>query len=236
MARPAVVLAPLLLGAELQTGRGARAVRLRITEVEAYEGAADPGSHGYRGRTERNRSLFGPPGTLYVYLSYGMHFCANLVCGDDGAASAVLLRGGEVLDGIRAARRRRGGVAEGPGLANGPAKLAQALGLDLAWDGAPVDLARPEPAADPGREAGRRSLRPGPAESGRRLLLSGVADAPPDRLRTGPRVGVSGAGGTDAYPWRFWLDGEPTVSRYRAAKASRGAAGTVGGRATGPIE
>jgi DNA-3-methyladenine glycosylase len=106
--RPATQVAPLLLGAVL-THAG---VSLRITEVEAYlGGGVDPGSHAFRGQTRRNSSMFGPPGRLYAYFTYGMHVCANVVCSPDGEASAVLIRGGEIVEGIADARFRRTSAA-----------------------------------------------------------------------------------------------------------------------------
>ncbi len=187
-------VAPALLGWRLTHG----GVTVRLTEVEAYAGGADPGSHAYRGRTPRTEVMFGPPGRLYVYFTYGMHWCANVVTGPDGAASAVLLRGGEVVAGHDLAAQRRPGVRERD-LARGPARLTTTLGIDGAQDG--LDLL--DRATD-----GR--LDP-PAEP--------VA---PARVRTGPRVGVSGPGGDgDAHPWRYWLDGEPTVSPYRRATVRR---------------
>jgi DNA-3-methyladenine glycosylase len=205
--RGALDVAPLLLNAVVATEVDGERVAVRLTEVEAYEGARDPGSHGYRGRTARNSALFGPPGTLYVYFTYGMHFCANIVCGGDGVASAVLMRAGEVVEGRSTAAARRRGPARDRDLANGPAKLAQALGLDRRHDGAVLGT----PAAALGTPA---------------ATLDGVAARAPAGMMRGPRVGVSGPGGGDAYAWRFWLPGEETVSRYRAAVARppRGAA------------
>jgi len=182
--RPADEVAPLLLGAVL-TGRG---VAVRLTEVEAYLGQDDPGSHASRGVTPRTRTMFGEPGRLYVYFSYGMHVCANIVCSPPGTASAVLLRAGEIVDGVELARERRPTARTDAELARGPARLTKALGIELdddtaALDGAPFTL---EPAPHP----------------------SPVA--------VGPRVGVSGEGGSEAFPLRFWIPGEPTVSAYRA--------------------
>jgi DNA-3-methyladenine glycosylase len=134
LAGPAEQVAPRLLGASL-THAG---VTVRLTEVEAYAGAADPGSHAYRGRTARNEVMFGPAGRLYVYFTYGMHTCANVVCGPDGTASAVLLRAGEIVDGIAWARERRVGSRDRD-LARGPARLCQALDITLEDYGA--DLA-----------------------------------------------------------------------------------------------
>ena len=168
---------------------------MRLTEVEAYAGAADPGSHAYRGRTTRTEVMFGPPGHLYVYFTYGMHWCANLVTGVEDAASAVLLRAGEVVAGHETAAARRPGVRERD-WARGPARLASSLGLGRADNGADVFGPEPEP---------RLEAPPEPVDA--------------DRIHTGPRVGVSGPGGDGgAYPWRFWLEGEPTVSVYRPGR------------------
>jgi DNA-3-methyladenine glycosylase len=130
--RPVLEVAPDLLGVVLSHG----GVAVRLTEVEAYDGPNDPGSHAYRGRTPRNGTMFGPPGHLYVYFSYGIHWCANVVCGPEGTASAVLLRAGEVVEGMGLARKRRGERVTARDLARGPARLTQALGLDRAHDGA----------------------------------------------------------------------------------------------------
>ena len=199
LAGPVLEVAPRLLGARLSTHLPDGVVVVRLTEVEAYDGEADPGSHAFRGRTARNEVMFGPAGHLYVYRHMGLHVCANVVTGVPGRASAVLLRGGEVVEGAdlaRERRRRRGVVRSDLDLARGPARLADALGLDLTMNGADVldDV--------------------GPV----RLV-------PPERrmdARTGPRVGVSGAGGDAvAHPWRFWVPGDPTVSAYRRAQPRR---------------
>lgn len=203
-ARPALDVAHRLLGCVLEHQTADGLVAVMLTEVEAYEGSADPASHAYRGRTARNAVMFGPPGHAYVYFTYGMHFCVNLVCLPEGTASAVLLRAGRVVEGaaLAAARRaasRNGSVAGGAPrtvadreLARGPARLCQALGIDRALDGA--DVCDP---ASPLRVRSARSARGGPA-------------TPP--ISRGPRVGVnSGA----QRPWRFWLTGDPTVSPYR---------------------
>ena len=181
---PATEVAPLLLGGVLH-GRG---VSVRLTEVEAYLGPQDPGSHAYRGRTRRNAIMFGPAGYLYAYFTYGMHVCANVVCGAEGEPTAVLLRAGEVISGVDVARRRRLTSTTDADLARGPARLCVALGITLDDDGA--DLATGALRLEPPRH-------PAPV------------------VATGPRTGVSGAGGTDDYPWRFWLPGEPSVSPYR---------------------
>jgi DNA-3-methyladenine glycosylase len=188
-------VAPLLLGAVLTHKSPEGAVSVRITEVEAYLGPhdsehPDPGSHTFRGPTGRNKPMFGPAGHLYVYFTYGMHYCANIVCGPPGVASALLLRGGEVVEGEGLARIRRPTSKSPTDLASGPAKLATALGLTT---------------ADSGRDALGEPFR---------------LELPVSRAReisTGPRVGFSGAGGSHEYPWRFWLTGDPTVSRYKAA-------------------
>ena len=187
---PVQEIAPALLGRLLRAGE----VTVRLTEVEAYAGETDPGSHAYRGRRPRNEMMFGPPGRLYVYFSYGMHWCMNVVTGPAGVASAVLLRAGEVVDGVPLARARRP-TSSLRDLARGPARLTTALGIDGGYAGVDVlDSASPV------------------------RLLPGEA---PDhaRVRLGPRVGVAGAGA--GIPWRFWLADEPTVSAYRPAVARR---------------
>ena len=177
----------MLLGCTLSHRTPEGTVSVRLTEVEAYAGEADPASHAWRGRTPRNAVMFGPAGFLYVYFSYGMHFCGNVVVGVEGTASAVLLRAGEVVEGEELARARRGPRVVTPGLARGPANLMQALGVDRRHDGAHL-------------------LGGGP------LALAAGRPAPPGRVRCGPRVGVSRAADV---PWRFWLADEPSVSAYR---------------------
>lgn len=188
LSRPATEVAPQLLGAVIH-GRG---VSVRLTEVEAYLGEADPGSHAYRGQTRRNATMFGPPGHLYVYFTYGMHACANVACSPEGVATGVLLRAGEVVSGIELARERRVSSKRDTDLASGPARLCVALGIELSDDGADLN---------------RGALR----------LDTSHAPVPRSEIRNGPRVGVSGAGGTDEYPWRYWIADEPTVSAYRAS-------------------
>lgn len=186
-ARDAVELAPLLLGAVLTHTTELGRVAVRISEVEAYRGVGeDPGSHAFRGMTRRNAVMFGEAAHLYAYFTYGMHTCLNVVAGHPGTSSAVLLRGGTVVDGLELARSRRPGASDRD-LARGPARLAVALGVPLAASGADL-LAPPFSLEVP---AGR------------------VAFA------TGPRTGVSGAGGGAAFPWRFWVPGDPGVSPYR---------------------
>lgn len=192
--RPVLEVAPDLLGCVVRHA----GVAVRLTEVEAYAGESDPGSHAFRGRTKRTEVMFGPPGGVYVYFTYGMHFCANLVCGPAGMASAVLLRAGEVVDGVETARSRRESARVDRDLARGPARLARALDLGRAENG----VLTWEPAAEI------------------QVCGPGVfADSGPQRsIGTGPRVGVSGPGGDgEVYPWRFWLEGDPHVSPYRRA-------------------
>ena len=160
LAGPVLEVAPLLLNATLRHG----GVAVRLTEVEAYAGADDPGSHAYRSRTPRNAVMFGPPGRLYCYVTYGMHVCCNVVCGPEGSASAVLLRAGEVVSGLDLARSRRPGSSDRD-LARGPARLCRALGIDLSDNG--TDLAT------------------GPV-----VLQLGT---PPEAVSTGPRVGLRAA-------------------------------------------
>ena len=162
-------VAPDLLGATVRHLSPAGPVAVRLTEVEAYAGEADPGSHAFRGRTPRTAVMFGPPGRVYVYFTYGMHWCMNLVCGPEGEASAVLLRAGEVVEGADLAAARRTTAKSPRELARGPARLTVALGVDgrpgrrrrhrsaVSAHGAPAG--RPGRARDPHRAAGRRRGR-----------------------------------------------------------------------------
>lgn len=154
---PVAQVAPRLLGGLLEHA----GVTVRLTEVEAYAGEADPASHAARGRTPRNAVMYGPPGRLYVYFVYGMHWCANVVTGPEGVASAVLLRGGEVVGGLGLARERRGAARE-VDLARGPARLAQALGLTGEVTGRPARLTLPDRPA-PFREGPRVGVAAGHA-------------------------------------------------------------------------
>jgi DNA-3-methyladenine glycosylase len=181
-----------LLGRDVTTVTAAGRVTVRLTEVEAYAGAVDPGSHAFRGETPRNAVMFGGPGRAYVYFTYGMHWCVNLVCDRPGVASAVLLRGGEVVEGLDLARVRRPGSSDRD-LARGPARLTRALGIDGSWNGV---------------DALRGALRVTQGEP-----------VPEGAVRTGPRVGVSGAGAPT--PWRFFVEGAPSVSVYRPAVVRR---------------
>jgi DNA-3-methyladenine glycosylase len=181
------VVAPALLGCWVVTDRPEGRVVLRLTELEAYSGAGeDPASHAHRGPTPRAAIMFGPPGRLYVYFSYGVHWCANVVVGPEGRGSAVLLRAGEIVAGEPVARSRRPAARARRDLARGPARLTQALAIGPGDRGA--DLLDP---MSPVR------LHAGP---------------PPATVATGPRVGISVA--TDL-PWRFWDPSSDTVSPFR---------------------
>jgi DNA-3-methyladenine glycosylase len=221
LTEPAPVSAPALLGATL-AGRG---VTLRITEVEAYSGPTDPGSHGHRGPTPRNQHLFGPPGRLYVYRSYGIHTCVNVVSAPAGTSSGTLLRGAEVVDGVETARARRGSSVAEVALARGPGNLGGALGAVLGEDDGTGLLDGSGPyvlTLAPGLEA--RLASAGPARVVEELLSESLpgppGTAPVPRISRGPRTGVGGIAGGAGFPWRFWLTGDPTVSAYRRHKGA----------------
>jgi DNA-3-methyladenine glycosylase len=188
--RPSLEVARDLLGRDLEN----RGVVVRLTEVEAYAGPDDPASHAFRGVTPRNAVMFGPPGHLYVYFSYGMHWCANVVCGPDGVAHAVLLRAGRVVSGLTAARSRRATARSDEELARGPARLTACLGIGREHDG--LDLCRD--GASPRLTAGEP-----------------VDDA---AVSYGPRVGIVQAADR---PWRLWVADDPTVSPYRPGRPPR---------------
>lgn len=211
-----VEVAPRLLGAQLRTVVDGVETALRITEVEAYHGRGtgdvpDPGSHARMGPTARNATMWGQPGHLYVYLSHGIHSCVNVVCGPEGEAGGVLLRAGEVVEGVDLAAARRGatmpltriGLRD---LARGPGRLGQAVGLRHALhDG--ID-------AITGAERNGATAQ---------LLWN---DAPVE-VSAGPRVGVAGLAGTSAYPWRFWITGDSTVSPFRWGRGAADAQTTL---------
>ena len=188
--RNPVTVAPWLLNKLLVSASGERVGR--IVEVEAYHGANDAASHAYRGMTARTSVMFGPPGFLYVYFTYGMHWCANVVCGPEGEAAAVLLRALEPLAGLEAMRAARPAARRDIDLCNGPAKLCQALGI-----------ARPENGTDLLAPVGRQK-----GAGGVRLLDDGTP--PPRRPGRGTRIGIKEA--TDKR-WRFWVPGSRSVSR-----------------------
>jgi DNA-3-methyladenine glycosylase len=176
------LVAPELLGKVLvRDGLSAR-----IVEVEAYCGAEDAGSHAYRGMTNRNATMFGPPGGLYVYFTYGMHWCANAVCGDEGEGVAVLLRAAVPLTGLEAMRARRPAAKVDRDLCRGPARLCSAFGIDKAMDGA--DL----PTADRG------------------VTIVDDGTAPPIEPAVGVRIGLSAGA---EHPWRWCVPGDPHLSR-----------------------
>lgn len=181
-----IAAARTILGGALVVG----AVRARIVEVEAYGGDPDgpwpdPASHSFRGPTPRNAVMFGPAGHLYVYRSYGMHFCANVSYGPAGIAGGVLLRAAEIVEGHELVASRRPGIRRGSDAARGPGNLGSALGLTLADNG--IDLFGDDPDVS--------------------LVL-----APGTAGRSGPRVGISTA---SDWPWRLWIPGSPAVSAYR---------------------
>ena len=226
LSRSAVEVAPGLLGGELRTfleGQDGEPVevRLRITEVEAYHGQgtgelADPGSHARMGRTNRNATMWGEPGHLYVYLSHGIHSCVNVVCGPEGQGDGVLLRAGEVVFGEEAAAHRRGallplGATARRDLARGPGRLGQAVGL-------------------------RHPIHDGIDAITGEELLGARAELwlrdPVAEVASGPRVGVAGIAGTDAFPWRFWIAGDRTVSPFRWGRGAAEAAAALPARDT----
>lgn len=169
-------------------------VTVRLVEVEAYAGTADPASHSFRGPTSRNAPMWGPPGRLYVYFTYGMHWCMNAVCGPPGDASAVLLRAGEVVGGSRsesAAAERRPTVRP-VDRARGPARLARLLQITGEANGSDLTLGRPP------------------------LWLQAGEPVPDDRVRTGPRVGLNPLlGEAFTWPWRWWVADSAAVSTFR---------------------
>lgn len=215
----AVDVAPRLLDARLVTVVDGERVVLRITEVEAYHGLGsgdvhDPGSHARMGQTARNATMWGEPGHLYVYLSHGIHSCVNVACSPAGQGNGLLLRAAQVVEGSDVARARRSvrrpradGAAQcapvisDRDLARGPGRLGQASGLQY-----PVD---------DGLDAVTGAL--GVSGASAELWLR---DDPVRAFETGPRVGVAGIAGTAAYPWRFWIPGDPTVSPFRPGRGA----------------
>jgi len=201
-----VDVAPRLLGGVLEASVAGELVAVRLTEVEAYHGAGtgaepDPGSHARMGRTARNATMWGEPGHLYVYLSHGIHSCVNVVCGPVGQAGGVLLRGGEIVEGESIAFARRPAARVARDLARGPGRLGDALGLrHPVHDG--IDAVEGTPQAD----------------AVVRLWLPAAVRTD---IATGPRVGVAGVAGTAAFPWRFWIAGDPTVSVFRWGRGAR---------------
>lgn len=240
--RPVLAVAPELLGCVLVRAAADGVVAVRLTEVEAYAGAADPASHAFRGQTARNAVMFGEPGHAYVYFTYGMHFCVNLVCQPPGDASAVLLRAGHVIDGTHLAAARRGGLDRAGAAANGTGPAGAALSR--------LESGRGRPGAMAAARSREDNLTRGPARLcqalaiDRRLDGADVCDPEsplrilgpaggrvPGQIRSGPRVGVSSGADVE---WRFWIAGEPTVSAYRPHVPRRRVAGRQGTPAAGP--
>lgn len=187
--RDPLQVAPDLLGQVLERSGADGVVRSgRIVEVEAYRGGEDPASHAFGGPTPRTRVMFGPAGYLYVYRSYGIHWCANVVCGHPGTAAAVLIRALEPLTGIASMYAARPAARRDRDLASGPGKLCAALGI-TGEDGG-LDLC-------------------GDATSPVRLVHG---PTPTEPIRRGPRIGV---GAATEFPWRFWIEGNPHVSGHR---------------------
>ncbi|MFN2595175.1 MAG: DNA-3-methyladenine glycosylase [Actinomycetota bacterium] len=188
--RDALAVARDLIGCLLVHDLGRQRLSVRIVETEAYRGQIDPGSHGYRGPTARTEVMHGPPGFLYVYFTYGMHWCANIVCAREGVCEAVLLRAGEPVEGIEMMRSLRGGVTDDRLLAAGPARLTQAMGIDKKQNGArllaPCTIWCAE---DPST----RAMREGPVIQTKRIGLS--------------------TGRGDDLPWRFVVADNPYTSR-----------------------
>ncbi len=189
-----VAVAPWLLNKVLV--RGGRSGR--IVEVEAYHGANDAASHAYRGPTPRTAVMFGPPGFLYVYFTYGMHWCANVVCGPDGEAAAVLIRALAPISGLGEMREARPAARRERDLCSGPAKLCEALGITGTDSG--VDLLGP-----PGGRSARRG-----ADAGAPVRLVDDGTPPPRRPGRGTRIGIREA---TEKRWRFWVPGDPNLSR-----------------------
>jgi len=249
--RPATEVAPDLLGCILWHASPAGLVAARLVEVEAYRGSIDPASHSFRGRTARNAVMFGPPGHAYVYFSYGMHYCVNLVCEPAGNAEAVLLRAGAVVAGAELARRRRYGLPDTD--AAPPDRAGPGAAGSTGADGSGTTAGR-EPGAREGRRARSRELdlARGPGRLCQALGIDRSLDgadvcgpggslgiSPPDAagqpvaaaasaILTGPRVGITRAADR---PWRYWLAGDGHVSVYRPSKPKDTRPKPVAGRA-----
>lgn len=187
--RAAITVAPRLLNKVLACADGRAG---RIVEVEAYAGAIDPAAHTYRGRTPRNATMFGPPGHMYVYFTYGMHWCCNSVCGPEGDGSGVLIRALEPLHGLARMRLARPRIASDRDLCRGPGRLTQAMGITGIQDG--IDLVE--------------------AREGYAILDDGMA--PPKHAVGGPRIGISAG---KEHPWRWYVAGNPYVSGTAAQRS-----------------
>lgn len=220
----ATVVAPRLLGSVLATtnDRG-ESVGIRITEVEAYEGVVDPGSHAYRGMTDRTRPMFGAPPQVYVYLSYGIHSCMNIVCAPEGQGQGCLIRAGEVLWGSRLMPTRRPKARSSRDWARGPGNVGSALGVSTADSGHFLKLATFSSLSFDSEDAAEKAFNPTDRLT---LYLPEGMDAkahpsyPNERVGTTHRIGVNGPGGDpQKFPWRFYLKGERSVSRHPKAQA-----------------
>ena len=190
--RDSLSVARDLIGCIFVHDHPAGRVGLRLVEVEAYRGEQDPGSHGYKGETRRTRTMFGPPGRLYVYFTYGMHWCANVVCGAPGVCEAVLLRAGEPVVGVEYMRTRRPQIQDDRLLASGPARLAQAMGIGRGHDGASL------------LRGGSMWIAEDPVTAEFRVR----------EIAQTVRVGLAEGRGEDI-PWRFVVPGHPYASRRR---------------------
>jgi len=237
--RPVLAVAPALLGCVLAHETDEGLVAVELAEVEAYRGELDPASHAFRGKTARNAVMFGEPGHAYVYFTYGMHFCVNLVCQPSGEAAAVLLRAGRVVEGAALATARR---LAGSGASVRAARVRAAdvraagsgAGVRAAGSGAGVrQVAERELARGPARLC--QALAIGRMQNGadvcdpqgplRALAPAGFTGLPAASVSAGPRVGVRLGAEAD---WRFWVAGDPAVSAYRPHAPKRRAAAATG--------
>lgn len=219
---PATAVAPRLLGSVLATvnDRG-ESVGLRLTEVEAYEGVGDPGSHAYRGLTDRTRPMFGAPPQVYVYLSYGIHSCLNIVCAPEGEGQGCLVRAGEILWGSHLMPTRRPKARTPRDWARGPGNVGSALQVSTADSGHFLKLSTFSTLSFISEDAAEQAFHPTDRLT---LYLPENLDAqsteefPNSRVGTTHRIGVNGPGGDPKnFPWRFYLKDEPTVSRHPKA-------------------
>ncbi|HEV3472902.1 MAG TPA: DNA-3-methyladenine glycosylase [Actinomycetota bacterium] len=191
-ARDALTVARGLIGCLFFCDHPRGRLAVRLVETEAYRGVIDPGSHGYRGMTPRTEVMYGPPGRLYVYFSYGMQWCANIVCAREGECEAVLLRAGEPVTGIDVMRTLRRGITDDRLLAAGPARLCQAMGIDKRHNGASLLRGGSFWCAEDAETAAYRAKE----------------------ISQTVRVGLGPGRGEDI-PWRFVVPGHPHASRRR---------------------
>lgn len=182
---PPFLVAPKLLGKILLNKKFGLQRSGRIVEVEAYGGTDDPASHAYKGKTSRNASMFGPPGHLYVYFTYGMHWCSNVVCLGQHCPGAVLIRALAPLSGLEIMRQNRTTVVD-ENLCSGPAKLSQAMGIKKDLDGSTL------------------------FDSSQDLVIAQDINLLPFEISQGRRIGISNA---KEFNWRWWIKGDPNVSK-----------------------